>query len=107
MANTSQEEMILRELKAAGTMGLHPTYFIRDLFVFQYNRAIHNIRKSLGCECKNGVHCMANEHIINRKLPDGTTKFFYEHTGPDWESMRKEMIHKREHPVINSQLSFL
>ena len=25
MANTSQEEMILRELKAAGTMGLHPS----------------------------------------------------------------------------------
>lgn len=109
MANLTQEEQILTELKKAGAMGLHPTYIIEVLHIFQYSARINGLRKRFNCECKNGVHCMSDEHIVNKRLGNGTTKFFYENTTKDWEKERQEVIKKRdETPVITSdQLSFI
>ena len=91
----SQELLILEALKR-NPNGYHPTYFIADLHIYQYNRAIHNLRKMLNCECKNGYRCSAQEHIINKSMPDKTTKFFYERNGQntDWEKLRHETIQK-------------
>jgi len=105
MTNLTQEQLILSELKKAGSMGLHPTYLIESLHVFQYNRAVNSIRKWFGCECKNGVHCLAEEHIINRRLPDSTTKFFYEKDTKDWEGMRREAIQQINTVEVQPQSS--
>lgn len=99
----TQEKLILDELKRAGTLGLHPTEFITKLGILQYGRAINTIRKWFNCECKHGVHCMAEEHIINRNLSNGTTKFFYEKTPVDWEGMRQEVIQKRNEVEVQPQ----
>jgi len=105
MTNLTQEQLILSELKKAGSMGLHPTYLIESLHVFQYNRAINTIRKWFNCECKNGVHCISEEHIINRRLPDGTTKFFDEKSEREWEKMRVEAIQEIKRPEAQLQSS--
>lgn len=96
MTNLTQEEQILLELKKAGSIGLHPTFIIEVLHIFQYSARINGLRKRFNCECKNGVHCFSSEHIINRRLPNGTTKFFYENTAKDWEKERQDMIKKRD-----------
>lgn len=97
--------MILVELKRAGIMGLHPTYIIESLHIFQYNARINGLRKRFGCECKNGVHCISEEHIINRRLPDKTTKFFYEKSDRNWEGMRREVIQQIHAPETQPQNS--
>jgi hypothetical protein len=103
MTNLTQEEQILQALKNAGTMGVYPTYIIESLHIFQYSARINGLRKRFNCECKNGVHCCSSEHIINRRLPNGTTKFFYENTSVDWEKKRQEAIKERDtDPIINS-----
>lgn len=102
MNTHTQEETILMELKNAGLMGLHPTYLIESLHIFQYNARINGLRKRFGCECKNGVHCYAEEHIINRRLPDKTTKFFYEKTAREWEKYRQEVVQKIHEPEVQS-----
>lgn len=109
MTNLTQEDRILTELKKAGSSGLHPTYIIETLHIFQYSARVNGLRKRFNCQCKNGVRCISDEHIVNRRMPGGTTKFFYENTTKDWEKERQEVIRKRdEEPVINSnQLSFL
>ena len=105
--NESQENKILFALKQSPN-GLHPTYFIVDLHIYQYNRAINNLRKRFNCNCKNGKHCFSDEHIINKRLPDKTTKFFYESTKKDWEKERQEAVKQMKEPVINSdQLSMI
>jgi len=101
MTNLTQEEQILLELKKAGSIGLHPTFIIEVLHIFQYSARINGLRKRFNCECKNGVHCFSNEHIINRRLTNGTTKFFYEKTGTDWEKVRQDTIKERD-TIINS-----
>ena len=94
MNKSTQEEKILTALKECPD-GLHPTFFIQDLFIYQYLARINGLRKRFGCECKNGRDCMATEHIVNKRLTNGTTKFFYKKTaGPDWEGMRKEVVEK-------------
>lgn len=78
MAALSQEDLILRSLKMAGRAGLHPTYFIETLHIFQYNARINGLRSKFGCSCKNGrKYCGAREHIINFELSNGTTVFEY------------------------------
>lgn len=91
----TQEEKMLIALKE-NPSGLHPTYFVVDLHVYQYGRAINTLRKGFNCECKNGFRCSAQEHIYNKRMGDGTTKFFYEKSGShvDWEKMRTETIEK-------------
>lgn len=96
MSNLTQEEQILTELKNAGLMGLHPTYFIESLHIFQYNARINGLRKRFNCECKNGLKCCSSEHIVNRRLPNGTTKFFYENTSVNWEEVRQNTIRQRD-----------
>ena len=68
---------MLKALKEAGANGLHPTYFIVDLHIYQYNARIYNLRAAFGCTCKNGGYCSAKEHIKNRDQKNGSTKFFY------------------------------
>ncbi len=104
MIKLTQENAILEELKKAGSMGLHPSCFIEFLHIYQYSARINGLRKRFNCQCKNGVHCVSSEHIINRRLPNGTTKFFYEKS-PDinWEGMRKEIIQKRDEQEILPQ----
>ena len=109
MTNLTQEDRILVELKNAGSMGLHPTFIIEILHIFQYSARINGLRKRFNCECKNGVHCFSNEHIINERLKDGTTKFFYEDASTNWEKVRVDAIKERDAgPIINSnQLSLV
>lgn len=104
----TQEQKILQALKGH-TGGLHPTYFISDLHIYQYNARINGIRKSFGCECKNGYRCTSREHIINKTLSDGTTLFFYKKTGDDvdWEKMRLDVIAEINAPITNLQPSLL
>lgn len=103
MTNLTQEDQILLELKKAGSMGLHPTFIIEVLHIFQYSARINGLRKRFNCQCKNGVHCSSDEHIVNKRLPDGTTKFFYENNIIDWEKMRREAIKERDEvPFISS-----
>jgi hypothetical protein len=113
MSKLTQEEKILKALKE-NPDGLHPTYFIADLHIFQYSARINGLREQFNCSCKNGYTCVSTEHIINRRLPNGTTKFYYKKTaGPDWEALRQEAIQKTNAPtpiaVTNSgqQLSFI
>jgi len=102
--NTTQEDQILEALKI-NPGGLHPTYFIRDLFIYQYNARINGLRKRFGCECKNGNRCCASEHIINKRGPNKTTLFVYQKTGgPDWEKMRLDAIKSREEPEKKEDL---
>jgi hypothetical protein len=109
MSNLTQEDLILSELKRVGSDGLHPTYIIETLHIFQYNARVNGLRKRFNCNCKNGKHCFSDEHIINKRLPDKTTKFFYENTTKDWEKERQEAVKKmKEEPVISSdQLSMI
>jgi len=108
MSHYTQEDLILDSLRDHPE-GLHPTYFIADLHIYQYSARINGLRKRFNCQCKNGFRCSANHHIINKRLPNGTTKFFYEESGSVMEKYRIETIEKRDAvPVNNSaQLSFL
>lgn len=103
----TQEEKMLIALKEASPNGLHPTYFVVDLHVYQYGRAINTLRKGFNCECKNGFRCSAQEHIYNKRMSDGTTCFFYEKSGShvDWEKMRKDTVEKlKESEVVENGL---
>lgn len=94
---STQEDQILTDLKAY-PQGLHPTHFIETLHIFQYNARLNGIRKRFGCSHKNGnTVCLATEHILNKRLDNGTTLFIYKQTeGVDWEKTRKESIAKRD-----------
>lgn len=76
MAKT-QSQVILEALIEAGANGLHPTYFIADLHVYQYNARIHDLRESFDCNCKHNNSCISDQHIKNKTMPDGTTKYYY------------------------------
>lgn len=91
----SQEDTILQALKNA-TEGLHPTYLIQDLHVYQYNRAIHNLRTRFSCTHKNNnTICFASEHIINKKLKNGTTIFLYKKDTTDKNEEHKAWVEKK------------
>lgn len=95
MKTLTQEDQILKALKE-NPGGLHPTYFIRDLFIYQYNARINGLRERFHCSCKNGHFCVATEHIVNKRLPNNTTVFIYKKTvGPDFEKMRIDTINER------------
>lgn len=84
---TTQEDKILKALKN-NPSGLHPTYFIQDLFVYQYNARINGLRERFGCTHKNGNnYCNATEHIVNTRLKNGTTLFTYEN-----KKMKRESV---------------
>lgn len=94
---TTQAEKILKALKN-NRNGIHPTYIIETLHIFQYNARIFELRKQFGCECKRGNRCTAQEHIINKRLDNGTTLYRYVKSGEfvDWEGMRQEAIRQQE-----------
>ena len=107
----SQENRILTALKAC-PQGLHSTHFIERLHIFQYNARINSLRTRFGCSHKNGnTVCLAVEHIINKRMENGTTLFFYRKTdkteGIDWEKIRKETIEQRDKVVSSEQQSTL
>jgi hypothetical protein len=100
----SQEDRMLLALKQ-NPEGLHPTFFIVDLHVYQYNRAVNTLRTRFGCSHKNGnTVCLATEHIINKDMGNGTTLFFYRKTeGVDWEKERLETIKKQN--TVSEEIS--
>jgi hypothetical protein len=100
---TTQAQKILQALKN-NRGGIHPTYIIETLHIFQYNARIHELRKQYGCECKNGYRCSAQEHIVNKRLPNDTTLFVYEKSGEnvDWEALRQDAISKRDNDTDTS-----
>ena len=73
----SQEDKILEQLKRSPG-GISPTHIIKNMNIFQYNRAIYNLKKRFNCTCKRGqnIPCLADEHIVNEKIGKGT-RFFY------------------------------
>ena len=91
----TQEQKILEMLKAHPE-GIHPSTLAFECKITQYNARVNGIRKLFNCECKNGYRCSSQEHIINRTMKDGTTRFFYEKAGQntDWEKLRHETIQK-------------
>lgn len=74
-----QENDVLEAIKSAGTLGIHPTRLIEISHATQPNARINGIRDFFGCTCKHGseIPCTAKEHIRNKRLEDGTTKYFY------------------------------
>ena len=96
----SQEQKILIALQK-NPNGLHPTYFIVDLHIYQYNARIFSIREQFGCIHKNNDICFATEHIINKTMPDGTTKFYYRKTEDVSKKAIEELMPKK--PVKNYQ----
>lgn len=91
----SQADEILTALKSHPE-GLHPTYFIESLHIFQYSARIHELRTRFGCTHKNSnTVCFANEHLINKDLQNGTTLFIYNRKNiVDWKKMREETVEK-------------
>lgn len=73
----TQVNKILTELKAAGDSGLHPTYFIETLHIYQYGARISDLRVLMGCSCHHAHRCPGLQHIVNKTMPDGTTRFYY------------------------------
>lgn len=109
----TQEEQILKALKEHEG-GVHPTHFIQRLYIYQYNARINGLRTRFGCECKNGsTYCRANEHIRNKRLKDGTTKFFYRNDTEERNKVdvskyyQEYLAHKNSKKDQNSQLSLL
>jgi hypothetical protein len=94
----SQEHKILSALKNHPE-GLHPTFFIMDLKIFQYNARINGLREMFGCECKSGNRCSSEEHIINEKLKNGTTRFVYK-KNPSIRSYFKDLNKEAEMPLF-------
>lgn len=86
----SQTQKILEALKDAGREGLHPTYFIVNLHIYQYNARIYELREMFGCECKHSTTCSASEHIRNRDLHDGTTRFYYVNTKEQGKELMRD-----------------
>lgn len=100
----SQTDRILQALKE-NPDGLHPTYFIVTLHIYQYSARLHELRERFNCQCKNGYEfCNATEHIRNYDLKDGTTLFKYVVDNRiNWEKMRQETIKEQQQtPTQNS-----
>ncbi|HWY36195.1 MAG TPA: hypothetical protein VNX68_16235 [Nitrosopumilaceae archaeon] len=74
---STQADKILQALRDAGKEGVHPTYFIADLHIFQYTARLHDVRKSIGCDCRHDKRCSNKQHIINKDLHNGTTKYYF------------------------------
>lgn len=73
----TQEQIILKAIQDHPE-GIHPTTLVTETAILQYNARINGLRSRFGCICKNGNSvCLASEHILNKRLPNGTTKFFY------------------------------
>jgi hypothetical protein len=100
----SQTIKILEALKDHPE-GLHPTYFIVDLHIYQYNARIHELREMFGCNCKNSNYCSAKEHIKNKDLNNGTTLFIYKKDPEiDWETKRQSLIKKAVHSANSNPM---
>lgn len=96
-----QAESILKALKEAGDKGIHPTYIIVNLHIYQYNARIFELRELFGCTHKNGNSCSAKEHIINKTLEDGTTIFVYRNYDVEnSERMKKYMQEYQDEKVV-------
>lgn len=94
----SQEGKILQALKDAGAEGMHPTRFVMDLGILMYTSRINGIRRDFGCTCIHGnMLCTANEHIVNEKYDNHTSKYFYRsNLKTDFEALRQETIRERD-----------
>jgi hypothetical protein len=90
---STQAMRILRALKEAGSGGCHPKVFIMDLKIWQYNARIYDLREQFDCHCKHSSICFAKEHIKNKTLSNGTTKFFYV---DDTEKLNQQMKQYQE-----------
>lgn len=81
----TQEDRILQLLQD-NPEGLHPTTIVSETGVLQYNARINGLRQRFDCSHKNNnTICFASEHIINKKLKNGTTIFMYEKTKKPWD----------------------
>ena len=96
-----QAESILKALKEAGDKGIHPTYIIVNLHIYQYNARIFELRELFGCTHKHSNSCSAKEHIINKTLDNGTTIFIYKNDEADnFERMKQYVEEYQSQEVV-------
>lgn len=97
---TKQALKVLNVIKSHGEGGVHPTTLIFEAKATQPNARIKEIRDAFGCMHRHSDNCSSQEHIINKRLENGTTVYIYERVGAnvDWNKMRED-----DKKVINSQ----
>ena len=109
MTNLSkQAQEVLDVIKLHGDLGVHPTTLIFEAKVTQPNARIYDIREAFGCIHRHSDFCTATEHIINKRLSNGTTVYIYKKTpGVDWENERRDAVKKMyKEPVVSSDQLF-
>ena len=85
----SQEDTILSYLQD-NPSGAHPTSIVSDTKILQYNARINGLRARFKCSHKNNnTICFATEHIINKKVHNGTI-FVYKKTAAPWDYKKEE-----------------
>lgn len=105
---SNQAKKVLEVIKKHGVVGVHPTTLIFEAGATQPNARIFDIREYFGCTHKHSDVCFATEHIINKRLPNGTTVYVYTQTKSVMEQYYKEHMEEREKRVNNQeQISLL
>lgn len=93
----TQEETILNLLKSKGPEGVYPTELTEGLHITQPLGRVHGLRKRFGCTHKSGKKaCSAQEHIENRRIPNGHTKYFYWKDHIDRNQEMREYIERKK-----------
>ena len=96
----TQKDKILNLLKANGPLGVYPTELTETLHITQPLARINGLREDFGCSHKHGNKaCLAIEHIENRRVPNGHTKYFYFTTRRDYNTIIQEAREVRSQQI--------